>query len=180
MRKSLKLKGVFFLLIFSFLMFYSPYLINGKALAKGNLIGFVYDKDGTTPLEGAIVKLKNVSTSSIYESSKADKLGVFKIEGIDEGLYVVGISSKEGSFNVENFIGIKANETAKVSFSLEPQAQGEKANMPKMKKGNLISKFFTSPLGLAVIGAASVAVVYSAVELSGVDNNCPSAFKNKK
>lgn len=31
---------------------------NGEAVRKGNLIGFVYDKDGTTPLEGAIVKLK--------------------------------------------------------------------------------------------------------------------------
>jgi len=179
MSKSLKLKSVFFLFIFSFLMFYSPHLINGKALGKGNLIGFVYDKDGTTPLEGAIVKLKNVSTSSIYESSKADKLGVFKIEGIDEGLYVVGISSKEGSFNVENFIGIKANETAKVSFSLEPQARGEKANMPKMKKGNFLAKFFTSPIGLAVIGAGSVAIVYSTVQLTGVDKAC-SPFKNKK
>ncbi|TET70666.1 MAG: carboxypeptidase regulatory-like domain-containing protein [Candidatus Aminicenantes bacterium] len=178
MSKSLKLKSVFFLLIFSFLMFYSPHLINGKALGKGNLIGFVYDKDGTTPLEGAIVKLKNVSTSSIYESGKADKLGVFKIEGIDEGLYVVGISSKEGSFNVENFIGIKANETAKVSFSLEPQAGGVKANMPKMKKGNFLAKFFTSPVGLAVITASSVAIVYSTVELTGVDNTC-SPFKNK-
>ena len=176
MRKYLKSKSVFFLLIFSFLMFYSPHLINGKALGKGNLIGFVYDKDGTTPLEGAIVKLKNVSSSSIYESSKADKLGVFKIEGIDEGLYVVGISSKEGSFNVENFIGIKANETAKVSFALKPQAKGEKANMPKMKKGNYLAKFFTSPFGLAVVGAASVAIVYSTVKLGDVEKEC-SAFK---
>lgn len=172
MRKSLKSKGVFFLLIFSFLMFYSPHLVNGKALGKGNLIGFVYDKDGTTPVEGAIVKLKNVSSGSIYESSKADKLGVFKIEGIDEGLYVVGINSKEGSFNVENFIGIKANETAKVSFALKPQAKGEKANMPKMKKGNYLTKFFTSPFGLAVVGAASVAIVYSTVKLADVEKDC--------
>jgi len=161
------------------MMFYSPHLINGKALGKGNLVGFVYDKDGTTPLEGAIVKLKNVSSSSIYESSKADKLGVFKIEGIDEGLYVVGISSKEGSFNVENFIGIKADETARVSFALKPQAEGEKANMPKMKKGNLLTKFFTSPLGLAVMAAASAAIVYGTIELTGAETEC-SAFKNKK
>ena len=50
------------------------------------MIGFVYNKDGTTPLEGAVVKLKNISTSLIYESSKTDKLGVFKLERIDEGL----------------------------------------------------------------------------------------------
>ncbi len=176
MRKFSHSKSVSVLLIFSFLMFYSPHLMNGKAGGKGNLVGFVYDKDGTTPLEGAIVKLKNVSTSSIYESSKADKLGVFKIEGIDEGLYVVGISSKEGDFNVENFIGIKANETAKVTFALKPQAKDEKANMPKMKEGSFLSKFFTSPLGLAVVGAASVAVVYSTIKLSDAEAEC-SQFK---
>jgi len=175
MRKSLKLKSVFSLLIFSFLMFYSPYLINGKAVGKGNLIGFVYDKDGTTPLEGAIVKLKNVSMGSIYESSKTDKIGVFKLEGIDEGLYVVGISSKEGYFNVESFIGIRANETAKVSFALKSQTKGEKANNPKKKKGIDLARFFTSPIGLAVIVAASSAVVYGTVRAT--KEECPSPSK---
>lgn len=176
MRKSPKLKSVFLLLIFSFLMFYLPHLINGKAVGKGNLIGFVYDKDGTTPLEGAIVKLKNVSTGSIYESSKTSKLGVFKLEGIDEGLYVTGISSKEGYFNVESFIGIKANETAKVSFALKPQAKGEKANKPKRKKGIDLALFFTSPIGFAVIAAASSAVVYGVVKLTEAESEA-SAFK---
>jgi len=172
----IKLKSVFFLLSFSFLMFYSPHLINGKALGKGNLIGFVYDKDGITPLEGTIVKLKNVSTGSIYESRKADKLGVFKIEGIDEGLYVIGISSKEGSFNVENFIGIKANETAKVSFALKHQAKGTKQKRPKIKKGLNLARFFASPIGQAVIIAASVAIVYGAVKLTESEPD-PSPYK---
>jgi len=176
MFKAIRSKTVSLLLIFSFILFYSPHLINGEAVGKGNLIGFVYEKDATTPFEGAIVKLKNISTSLIYESNKTDKLGTFKFEGIDEGLYIAGISSIEGDFNVENFIGIKADETAKVSFALTPQAEGEKTKKPKTKKGIDLAKLFTSPLGLAIIVAASVAIVYTVVTLTEAEPEA-SPFK---
>jgi len=165
MFKAIRSKTVSLLLIFSFILFYSPHLINGEAAGKGNLIGFVYEKDGTTPLEGAIVKLKSVSTRRIYKSSKTDKFGAFKIAGIDEGLYVVGISSKKGDFNLKDLIGIKANETAKVSFALKPQVKVQKEKKAKIRKEKNLASFFKSPVGLAVIVAASVAIVYGAVSL---------------
>ena len=176
MFKTIRSKTVSLLLIFSFVLLYSPHLINGEPVGKGNLIGFVYDKDGTTPLEGAIVKLKNISTSLIFESSKTDKLGTFKLEGIDEGLYIAGISSKQGDFNVESFIGIKADETAKVSFALKPQDKDAKAKKPKTKKGIDLAKLFTSPVGLAIIVAASVAIVYTVVSLTEAEPEA-SPFK---
>ena len=176
MFKAIRSRKVSLLLIFSFILLYSPHLIYGEPVGKGNLIGFVYDKDETTPLEGAVVKLKNISSGIVYESNKTDKLGVFKLEGIDEGLYIAGISSKEGDFNVENFIGIMADETAKISFALKPQAKGEKVNTPKMKKGIDLAKLFTSPLGLAIIVAASVAIVYTVVTLTEAEPEA-SPFK---
>jgi hypothetical protein len=176
MFKAIKSKTVSLLLIFSFILLYSPHLINGEAVGKGNLIGFVYEKDATTPLEGAIVKLKSISSGITYESSKTDKLGVFKLEGINEGLYIAGISSKEGDFNVESFIGITADETAKVSFALKPQAKGETAKKPKTKKGIDLAKLFTSPVGLAIIVAASVAIVYTVVSLTEAEPEA-SPFK---
>lgn len=165
MFKAIRSKTVSLLLIFSFILFYSPHLLKAEAVGKGNLIGFVYEKNGTTSLEGAIVKLKNVSTSRIYESSKTDKLGAFKIAGIDEGLYVVGISSKKGDFNLKDLIGIKANETAKVSFALKPQLKVQKEKKAKIRKTKNLVSFFKTPVGLAVIVAASVAIVYGAVSL---------------
>lgn len=178
MLKTIRSKTVSLILIFSFILFYSPYLLNAEVVGKGNLIGFVYEKDGTTPLKGAIVKLKNVSTRRIYESSKTDKLGAFKIEGIDEGLYVAGISSKEGDFNLKNLIGIKAGETAKISFALKPEAKVKKEKKAKiMKKGKGLASFFSSPIGLAVIVAASVAIVYGVVSITEAE---PEASPFKK
>ncbi len=175
MFKAIRSKTVSLLLIFSFILFYSPHLLKAEAVGKGNLIGFVYEKNGTTSLEGAIVKLKNVSTSRIYESSKTDKLGAFKIAGIDEGLYVVGISSKNGDFNLKVRIGIKANETAKVSFALKSEAEVKKAlkseaevkkaEKPKIRKAKNLASFFKSPVGLTVIVVASVAIFYGVVSL---------------
>jgi hypothetical protein len=176
MLKTARLKSVSLILIFSFILFYSPYLLTGQTeqtKSKGDLIGKVYDKDGTTIIEGAIVKIKNVVTGTVYES-KTDMLGTFKIEGIEEGMYAVGIVTKEGNFNVEGLIGIRADEKAIVTFALKPYLKGEakmalvRAKLPKkVKEVPGILKFFSSPIGIATVIAASSAVVYGVVTLTG-------------
>jgi len=178
MFKPVRLKSVSLILIFSFILFYSPYLLTGqteqagKAKGKGDLIGKVYGKDGTTAVEGAVVKIRNVVTHTVYEG-KTDKLGTFKIEGIEEGMYTAGIVTEEGNFNVESLIGIKANEITKVTFGLKPYAKGEvkKAEvrgkiLEKAKAASKIARFFSSPVGIAVIIAASSAVVYGVITLT--------------
>jgi len=196
MTRGVRSKPVAILLIFSFILFYSPHVLKAQGKSNGNLIGFVYDKDGTTPLEGAVVEIRNVSTGAVHESSKTDKLGIFKIEGIDRGLYVVGLSLKEGDFNVENLIGIRAGETGKVSIALKPMIQ-EGADVKKdkrcprgdwyipevegecdegyvwnpekkrceCKKRKGFAAFFATPLGIALIIAATSATVYGVVTL---------------
>jgi len=164
MLRTVRSKTAAIILIASIITFYSPHYLSAQKVGKGNLIGFVFEKDGTTPVEGAVVKLKNVSTGAVYESSKSDKLGILKTEGIEEGLYIVGISTKEGNFNVGNLIGIKADETAKVSFAMKPEGQ-EEEKAPKTKPGGL-AKFFLSPVGIAIIIAASSAIIYGVVKLS--------------
>lgn len=164
MLKAVRFKAVTFILIASIITFSFPHYLNAQKAGKGNLIGFVFEKDGTTPVEGAVVKLSNVSTGTVYESIKSDKLGIFKTEGIEEGLYIVGISTKEGNFNGVNLIGIKAAETAKVSFALKPEEQ-EEEKAPKPKPRGL-AKFFLSPVGIALIVAASSAIIYGVVKLS--------------
>ena len=155
-------------LILCFLLFYSPWLLVSETIGKGNVIGFVFDNDGTSPVKGAVVKMRNVTTGSVCQSPETNEHGIFTIEGIDEGLYIIGISAKEGDFNVGNFIGIKADDTAKVSFALKAKkaetAEEGKAKKEKKKRGG-IAGFFLSPAGVATIVASSAAIVYTLVKL---------------
>lgn len=94
----------------------------GPAGLKGNVIGFLYDRDGTTPLEGAVVKFKSLTSGTIYESTKSDTYGIFKIQGIESGIYTYGVATGQGEFNADNIVGLKVseNETAKLSISVNP------------------------------------------------------------
>lgn len=105
-------------LIFSFLIFYYPHFMPAQAVGQGSLTGFIYGEDGVTPVEGAVVKIRNIVDGTIYESNKSDSQGAFEIEGINEGLYSAGISTSTGDFNFENLIGVKRGEPAKITFSL--------------------------------------------------------------
>lgn len=164
MRRIYKSKSLTVILIVSFILLYSAYDLNAKEIGTGSMIGFVYQKDGITPAEGAIVKLRNVATGRSYDSTKSDKLGIFRVEAVEEGLYLVGVSTEEGDFNVNNLVGIRGNETAKVSFALKPAQGGEDAE-PKSKPSGL-AKFFLSPVGIAVVVAASAVIIYGVVKLS--------------
>lgn len=107
-------------LIAAVVVLYSPQGLKGQVPARGNLLGFVYGQDGTTPLEGAVVMVKNVSSGRMYESPASDSLGVFKVQGMETGLYALGVTSPNGSFNSTDLVGVSANETAKIAIALNP------------------------------------------------------------
>jgi len=96
-------------------------------LGTGNLVGFIYYQDGVTPIVGAVVKVKDVSTDLVSESTKSDSNGMFTIENLKTGVYSLGVMTSQGDFNLEELIGIKAGETTKVSFSLAPYSTEEAA-----------------------------------------------------
>lgn len=86
--------------------------------AKGNLIGHVFDRDGATPVTGAVIKLRNISSASIYEAPATDKAGFFRLDGLAKGIYNFGITTTAGDFNSNELVGIIDNETTKISISL--------------------------------------------------------------
>ena len=104
--------------------------------SRGNIVGFVYEKDGTTPLEGAVVKFKNLASGIIYESSKSDIYGLFKLQGVDSGIYFYGVETSQGSFNADNIVGLrlKENETAKLSIAISPYGKEEAAAVQEIYK----------------------------------------------
>ena len=70
MLRGAKAKGCAVVSIIAFTLFLVPNVMTAAANGKGNLIGFIYGEDGTTPLAGAVAMVKNVSTG------KTSKLGV--------------------------------------------------------------------------------------------------------
>lgn len=133
-----KLNLIFLSVVFLTLL---PALSMSEDIPKGNIIGFVYDQDGTTPLEGAIVKVKNISTETIYESSKSDQNGVFTVKDVESGIYLYGVLTPQGEFNSENFFGVKVSEgeTAKLSISLTPYEQKVATAMQEVYGGQSVS-----------------------------------------
>jgi len=109
---------VFGSIFLALLVWASVLPLQAQAPERGNLVGYVYDRDGKTPVEGAVVIVKNVSTGTLVKAEPTNKLGMFKIEGLTKGIYSFGITTPQGDFNGNELIGILANETAKISISL--------------------------------------------------------------
>ncbi len=117
-RNKRNIKKLTVLFVFFLMLLCIPFFLLGKGENKGNLIGFVYRADRTTPLEKGVVTIRNISTGAIYRSVESDNLGSFKIEGIEKGLYLVSINAKGRDYKVRNLIGVQAERISKVSFSL--------------------------------------------------------------
>ncbi|NIO47844.1 MAG: hypothetical protein GTN73_00170 [Candidatus Aminicenantes bacterium] len=124
MRRLKRLKWLAINLIIAFILFYAPHSLVAQSTNYGSLIGYIYEKDGTTPVKDAIVLIRNTSNGSIYESEESNKQGISKIDHIEDGLYILGIWTKDGGFNIKNIIGIYGNETIEISFVLgEPNQE---------------------------------------------------------
>ncbi len=96
---------------------------------SGSLVGFVYAQDMKTPVAGAVVKVRNMANQKEYVSGSTDANGMYKIAGIDEGRYILGVTAKEGDFNFDYVMLLKGGETAKLSVGLAPgtaAASGDK------------------------------------------------------
>ena len=87
---------------------------------KGNIVGFIYGPDGSSPMEGAVVKFKNLISGSLYLSTASDSYGIFKVKSVDSGMYTYGVTTGQGDFNADSTIGLKVDsgETAKLSIAL--------------------------------------------------------------
>ena len=117
MFNSERKKLVFMVLTVAFLLFSASSVV-AAVPGQGNLKGFVSSADWTTPVEGAVLFMRNIKSGTVYESEGTDVRGVFLLKDIEPGLYLAGISTEAGAYNFERLIGIKADTTGKVSFAL--------------------------------------------------------------
>jgi len=91
-----------------------------QASSRGNLVGFVFGRDGSTPVEGAVVVVKNVTSGAVTEAAATDTTGVFRLAGLDAGIYALAVKSTAGNYNSQDFFGVAAQQTAKLTIALDP------------------------------------------------------------
>lgn len=96
-----------------------PAVLKAQAPDTGSLVGYVYEHDGSTPVKGAVVMIRNLTTGTVSEAPPSDRLGMFQVQALAPGLYALGVTSAKGSFNSQDFFGITAQKTARISIALD-------------------------------------------------------------
>ncbi len=114
----LRKSGLWFVFLFVF-GFLAAGTVGAQSVERGHLVGTIFTQDGKTPIVGAVVRLKNISTGSVSAAEPTDTQGNFRLENLSKGIYQFGITSVEGDFNSSELIGILANETTKIALSLD-------------------------------------------------------------
>ena len=146
--------------ISAFLLLPLPAQAAQKAqVPMGSVSGYVYEGDLDSPVENAVVKIRNVRTEKEFESTPTTKNGYYQIRGIEEGRYTLGVTTKEGDFNFEFILFIKADEEAKLNLALKPGV----ASVLAQKEHKA---FFLTPLGIAVIlaSAGGAGIIYGSTQ----------------
>jgi len=132
------------------------------AADPGALAGFVYAKDAKSPVAGAVVKLRNIADMKEMASAPTDANGMYTINGIPEGRYLVGVTSTQEDYNLDYALYVKAGELGKLSIALAPVASGgqEEPQVQAKKKG-----FFSTVAGrILVVSAIGVGLYFLIVE----------------
>ena len=120
----------------------------------GTLVGFVYGQDLKTPVAGAVVKVRNIANQKEFASGTTDANGMYKIDGVDEGRYILGVTATQGDFNFDYVMLLKGGEMAKLSVALAPGGQATSGDAPK-------KSFFKSPVGIIVMVVVVGAVLFA-------------------
>jgi hypothetical protein len=138
---------------------------------KGNgaLAGHIFNEDMRTPVRNAVVKLRNIATQKEYESEPTDLDGMYRIPGVEEGRYVMGVLGPNGSYNFHYSIMIKADALAKLSVAMKP---GDPPVMLQQgsdgyKKKLTIVDFFKSPAGILTLITAAELTLFAVVLKEG-------------
>jgi hypothetical protein len=88
----------------------------------GHLKGFIYKKNGKTPLWGVQVLLKNVETGQVFESNVTDNIGDYEVRDVPAGNYTIFLLRKDKDYKIKKvdfLISIAAGKTTNISFALK-------------------------------------------------------------
>jgi hypothetical protein len=136
-------------------------------LRQGILQGTVYSEGQRSRVTNAIVKIRNLNNQREYSSPPTDPKGNYRIIGVEEGWYTLGVSTPTGDFNLNYGIYIKAGETAKLSVEMQPGGTltGKGGN-----GGGSGKSFFATPGGILLIVAVAGGAGFGIYELTKKEN----------
>jgi hypothetical protein len=135
---------------------------------QGTLQGIVYSEGMKSRVTNAVVKVRNLNNQKEYASQPTDVKGGYKILGIEEGWYTLGVSTAAGDFNLNYGVYIKAGETAKLSVEILP------GGMLEGKGGNGGGKsFFAKPAGILTIVVLGAGAGFGIYELTKEKETSP-------
>jgi hypothetical protein len=155
------------LVAFSFLVIPKEGLAQAK---MGSMTGFIFGADQKTPVESAVVKVRNVADGREYQSMPTDRNGLYAVKNLPAGRYSLGVSGTKGDFNFDYELQIKGGELAKLAVALVPvTAKAQDEDQQKKKKA-----FFLTPLGIATLVAAGGLLIYGGIQLFGEGETSPS------
>ena len=128
---------------------------------QGTLQGVVYSEGMRARISNAVVKIRNLNNQKEYVSLMTDAKGAYKIMGIEEGWYTLGVTTAAGDFNLNYGVYIKAGETAKLSVEMLPGGMLEGKGAGGGGKG-----FFKTPTGILTIVVLGAGVGFGVYELA--------------
>ena len=146
------LVGLVFLLIL-------PCLSLNRIRPHTDLRGYVFEKDGTSPVEQATVYVKRLPDGEPLTSIPSDRTGMFEILGLEEGIYELGVKTSLGNFNTRKVLGIRAlaDEYAKMYLALSPFSETEGSGR--------LPAVLPNPVGQVIVLAGNSAIVIGVSEI---------------
>ena len=129
---------------------------------QGALQGTLYSEGMKLRVTNAIVKLRNLNNQREFTSLPTDAKGGYKILGIEEGWYTLGVTTAAGDFNLNYGVYIKAGETAKLSVEMLPGGMLE----GKGGGGGGGRSFFKTPAGILTIVALAAGAGFGIYKLT--------------
>ena len=134
---------------------------NPQLTRSGTLTGTVFSEGMKTRVANAVVKIRNLNNQKEFVSLPTDAKGAFRIMGIEEGWYTVGVSASVGDFNLNYGIYIKAGTAAKLSLEMLPGGMLEGTGAGKEGKS-----FFKTPAGVLTIVALAGGAGFGVYQLT--------------
>ena len=116
--------------------------VAAAAAESVTLTGRIFQADGTTPLQGAFVRVINQETGEVSVSKRTDAAGKYKFKDLSPGIYTFEVQVTDGTYQLDRSVRLGDSETASISFTVKPEPDipaAKKEGMSKKKKGTLIA-----------------------------------------